>query len=185
VSHQQYNVRVRKIADRTSWWTHPSSRRLHSAPVAVTRARTSSWIMPRMLYINCSGPTSRSGTLGKQEWEETREREREIGRGRVKERGRESKWMRERKRRRKTKKRFIGQEGRRDSAGTHTRTSGTSETPERRKYAPRFIRGFSRRGFSNEQTITRKFAFLGRLQSSCVPEIRQSSRLIRVNRAAK
>jgi len=91
--------------------------------------------------------------------------------------------MREKKREKekeKTKKRFIGQEGRRDSAGTHTRISGTSETPERRKYAPRFIRGFSRREFSSEQTITRKF--LGRLQSSCVPEIRQSSRLIRVER---
>lgn len=72
VTYQWCNVRVRKIADRTPWWTHPSSRRLHSAPVAVTRARTSSWIMPRMLYINCSGPTSRSGTLSKQEWEEER-----------------------------------------------------------------------------------------------------------------
>lgn len=56
------------------------ARRLHSAPVAVTRARTSSWIMPRMLYINCSKPTSRSWTLSKQEWENEMEKERKSER---------------------------------------------------------------------------------------------------------
>lgn len=60
--------------------------------------------------------------------------------------------MNERKREKekeKTKKRFIGQEGRRDSAGRirirDTRITGTSETPERRKYG--LIRVISRADF--------------------------------------
>lgn len=98
--------------------------------------------------------------------------------------------MREREREKekeKTKKRFIGQEGRRDSAGRirirDTRITGTSETPERRKYG--LIRVISRAVFPSGgqlRSFTRKLAFLGRLQSSRAPGIRQSSRLICVKR---
>lgn len=51
-----------------------------------------------------------------------------------------------------------------------TRITGTSETPERRKYAPRLIRA-DFRASGQSRSFTRKLAFLGRLQSSRVPAI--------------